>query len=241
MSAYLRGALVEFTSTFLLPIPNVTIFQYNPETLTHAWTQPKPAGQQEGGGGQSDPLAVRGSPGESFNFTIAMDATDEIADGNPVSGGLAKVSGIYSRLAALEMLIFPSGNGGGGLLATVSAAVGNAAGLSPGGSAGGAANRQVPVARMPIVLFVWGPGRILPVRVTSLSITEKLYDAALNPTHAEATIGLQVLTPEDLEASTDTIAKVARAAYDYTQALREGLAVANLANAAESIIGMLPL
>ena len=52
---------------------------------------------------------------------------------------------------------------------------------------------------MPTVLFVWGPGRIVPVRVTNLTITEKLYDALLlNPIHAEATIEIQVLTPEEV-------------------------------------------
>ncbi len=36
--AYLRGALIEFTESFPLPIPNVILFQYNPETMTHTWT-----------------------------------------------------------------------------------------------------------------------------------------------------------------------------------------------------------
>ena len=41
--------------------------------------------------------------------------------------------------------------------------------------------RKVPVDTMPVVLFVWGLGRILPVRVTTLTLTEKLYDVSLNP------------------------------------------------------------
>jgi hypothetical protein len=95
---------------------------------------------------------------------------------------------------------------------------------------------------VPTVLFVWGPGRILPVRVTSLTITEKLYDATLlNPTHAEAQIGLKVLTPDELQAVTGPLAGIAQAAYTFSQGLRQALAVANLANAAESIIGMLPI
>ena len=40
----LKGALVEFMPTFLpVPVPNVIVFQYNPETMTHTWTQPEPA------------------------------------------------------------------------------------------------------------------------------------------------------------------------------------------------------
>ena len=42
----LKGALVEFMPTFLpIPLPNVIVFQYNPETMTHTWTQPE-AGRQ---------------------------------------------------------------------------------------------------------------------------------------------------------------------------------------------------
>ena len=41
MAFYLRGALVEFMPTGLIPIPNIIVFQYNPETMTHTWTQPE--------------------------------------------------------------------------------------------------------------------------------------------------------------------------------------------------------
>ena len=36
MAFYLRGALVEFLPTGLIAIPNVIVFQYNPETMTHS-------------------------------------------------------------------------------------------------------------------------------------------------------------------------------------------------------------
>ncbi len=232
----MKGALVEFMPTFLpLPVPNVIVFQYNPETMTHTWTQPEPAGTA--GRVTSNPLAVQGMPGESFSFTIAMDANDEIADGSAPTAALAKVSGIYSRLAALEMLLYPTGSPST-LVGTVSAAI--TASLT------GVATdpvRMVPESVMPVTLFIWGPGRIVPVRVTDLTITEKLYDSALNPTHAEAQLSLRVLTPAELVAASaddDVLANLATITYTYTLALRQALAVANLANAAESIIGMIP-
>lgn len=238
---YLKGALIELTTSFLVPVPNVIIFQYNPETMTHSWTPAAPA-LAGPGGGQSNPLAVKGFPGESFSFTLAMDATDMIADGSPVAAALANASGIYSRLAALEMLLFPAGVlKASTLVGSVSASVGTS-GISIGASVSAPIVRSVPVSTVPVVLFVWGPGRIVPVRVTSLSITEKLYDALLlNPTHAEAQISLTVVTPDQLSAVTPSVGTVAGVAYDYTQTLRQALAVANLANAAESIIGMLPI
>jgi hypothetical protein len=161
-----------------------------------------------------------------------------IADGSPVAKGLATVSGIYSRLAALEMLLYPTGAfAGGSLLGTVSSALP----ASIGGSSSPQVDRTVPQSTLPTVLFVWGPGRILPVKVTTLTITEKLYDAILlNPTHAEAQIGITVLTPDEIVAIQDSLQQVAQTAYEYSQGLRQALALANLANAAESIIGMLP-
>jgi hypothetical protein len=83
----------------------------------------------------------------------------------------------------------------------------------------------------------------VPVRVKGLTITEKLYDSTLNPTHAEAQVSLRVLTPAELQSASkdaDVLAKLATVSYYYTLGLRQALAVANLANAAESIIGMIP-
>jgi hypothetical protein len=227
----LKGALVKFT-----PAPNVIVFQYNPETMTHTWTQPEPA--TTAGTETSNPLAVMGMPGEQFSFTIAMDARDEIADGSAPGAALAEASGIYSRLAALEMLLYPTGQGQPGLIGAVSAAVSSllsGAGLGP--------TRTVPQSVLPVTLFIWGPGRIVPVRVTDLSITEQLYDTALNPIHAEAQLTLRVLTPAELDAAKaddEVLGNLATIAYTYTLTLRQALAVANLANATESVIGMIP-
>jgi hypothetical protein len=231
----LKGALVSFTPTFLTPVPNVTVFQYNPESLTHTWSQPD-AGASSPRPGQTagDPLAVPGMPGEEFSLTIAFDANQDIADSVPISSQLAEVSGVYTRLAALEMMLYPvTGGAMSQLLGQASAALGL------GSSTQTTAN--VPESTVPVVLFVWGPFRIVPVRVTGLTITEKLYDALLNPVHAEVQTRLRVLTPAELAAaSTDKqlLARVATVAYTYTLGVRQVGALANLGNAGATLAGI---
>jgi hypothetical protein len=236
MSVLLKGALIEFMPTFLIPVPNVIVFQYNPETLTHTWSQPEAAEPSETT--TNWPMAVKGMPGESFSFTIAVDANDEIADGSAPTAAIAQVSGVYSRLAALEMLLYPAGPGVGGLLGAVSAAADAATSTDPFSDP----TTSVPTSILPVVLFVWGPGRIVPVRVTDLTITEQLYNGTLSPTHAEAQLSLRVLTPAELDAAgTDqhVMGSLAKAAYYYTLGLRQTFAAANLTNATESIVGMI--
>jgi hypothetical protein len=233
---YLKGAFVQFMPTFLVPLPNVIMFQYNPETMTHTWT-PSAPDTTPYADNKPNPLAVKGLPGESFSFNLAMDSNDTIADGSAVTGGLASATGLYSRLCALEMLLYPTGSfSSNKLLGTVSSAISSALGGSSS-----SARTNVPQYLMPTVLFVWGPARIVPVRLTSLTITEKLYDALLlNPIHAEAQVGIQVLTPDEVLALNDALSKVATVAYTFSQAFRQAMALANLANSVESIIGMLP-
>jgi hypothetical protein len=239
---FLKGALIEFKPLFGPPVPNVILFQFNPETMTHTWTQPEPTGGEgvpTSGGARTNALAVQGLPGESFTFSIAMDARETIADGGPM-GPAAETSGVYTRLAALEMLQYPVPAPDRGLVGSVTAS--GTAGASIGGALGGGqARRRVPQNQLPTVLFVWGPGRIVPVRVTALSITEQLYDGLLNPTSATANLTLRVLTPNELEWVTGPLKDIANGAYDYSQALRKVLAVANLGNARDSITGMLPI
>jgi hypothetical protein len=240
---FIRGALIEFMPAFGTTLPNVIVFQFNPETMTHAWTQPEAVhGGAAVSGVEPNPLAVKGQPGESFTFTLMLDAAEPIADDELVAGPVARVSGIYSRLAALEMLQFPVPADPAAQLAGRASAAAQAA-----QAAGVPAKRLVPEQRpipenqLPTVLFVWGPGRIVPVRVIALSTTEKLYDQLLNPTHAEVGITLRVLTEKELTFVTGPLKDVASGAYRYSQHARELLALVNLGNARESILGMLPI
>ena len=236
---FMKGALISFMPTFVGSLPNVVVFQYNPESITHAWTAATAATAAKPG---ASPTAVDHVPGETFSFKLSLDAHDSIADGNtnPVAAGLAMATGVSTRVAALEMLQYPTDAfAGSGLVGTVSASI-SSAGVSITAGGGAAAKTKVPQAEVPTVLFVWGPQRIVPVRVTSLSITEMLYDALLNPTRADVSITLTVMTPEQLNASHGVLKEIAKGAYKYSQGLRQVQALANLGDAAASILGMLP-
>src|ERR1035441_232416 len=218
---YLRGALIQFTDNFPLPVPQLVMFQYNPETLTHTWTPAKSGGQNSPGQNPSNPLAVTGPPEESFSFSLLMDSNDTIADGNPVTAALAEASGLAPRLAALELLLFPVLAASGGLVGAVSSA------LSAGGGPPPAAT-SVPAGDLPLVFFIWGPGRVAPVRVTALTITEKLYDSVpLIPVQAEAHIELKVLTAPELQFLSGALGTLAGAAASTMSRLRQTLALAN--------------
>jgi hypothetical protein len=233
--ALTKGALVEYLPT-MPPTPVVTVFQYNPESMTHTWTQPQPQGKP--GAESNNPLAVPGMPGETFQFTIFLDADDDIVDGTPTLKQAAQKSGVGARLAALEMLLYPvsgtqSSGGNGGLVGTASASANSSA--SP--------TWTLPNSTLPVVLFFWNSNRVVPVRVTTLTITETLYDKDLNPTHAQAQLSLRVLTPTELAATNPapgTPAALAVTAYKQTYATRSKWASSSTAGPPVSITDKLP-
>jgi hypothetical protein len=239
----LKGALIEFSERFIGPIPNVIVFQYNPEMMTRTlevWSQ--------GGGGESSAsndtshTAQPFDPPETFTLALELDAADALE--NPAAHPVAFISGVADRIAAMEMLLYPQGDSLlGGLLGSVSVSVGGA-GASVGGAAGAAAGggvQPVPRGTVPVVLFVWGPGRIVPVRLTSFTVEEQAYSPLLYPIRAKVSIGLKILTPKDFPTCHRKLSEeLAITAFNFTRKQKEVLAAANMANSVESILGMLP-
>jgi hypothetical protein len=205
--ALLRGAFLKFGGG-MLGLPDIIVFQFNPETVTRT-----PSLQQTdvtaSTASWEDPRQVLAAPTESFSFTLRLDATDQLAAKNPI----AKTSGILPALSAIEMLMYPVAPQSS-LLTIVS---------------GDGASYSNPPNVLPSVLFFWGPSRLLPVNVTALSITEMEYDMLLNPTRAEVSVTLQVISPPALDATDELM----RGAYMYTQTVKQAMAAANLANSAE--------
>jgi len=119
----------------------------------------------------------------------------------------------------------------GGLIGAAIDAVGSA--LSSGVAA--APTRPVPPQRVPRILFIWGPTRVLPVRITSMTIVEKQYDFLLNPIEAEVQIGLSVQsTPSPSDA-------IATGAWKYSQMAKDTQAALNLAKVIEFAVDLVPI
>ena len=93
-------------------------------------------------------------------------------------------NGIAPQLAALETLAYPS-----------SSALQNNFNLSQQGTL------EIMPIQAPFTLFVWSANRIVPVRLTDFSITEEAFDPLLNPIRAKVSLGLRVLTIDDLSFS----------------------------------------
>ncbi len=202
----LKGALVIFETP--APVPtNLIVFQYNPETLTRSF---QPTGEEfdpKRSGGDTQHVTP---PTESFKVSIELDAADQLEGNNP----LAIATGLHPTLAALELLLYPP---------STQLILGKA--LSLAGSA------FVSPPQAPLVLFFWGPLRVLPVRVTSVSITEQAFDSLLNPIQAKAELSLRTLTDQELKVAGppfETLALV-------MQIAKEVLARSNIINASMEI------
>ncbi len=235
-----KGALVQVAEPFIGPVPNIIVFQYNPEALSRTLSpwQPPPDKASDAQNAGSGDTAQPYDPGESFNLTLELDASDALE--HPESHPVAAVSGVADRIAAMEQLLYPVG-GDNDLISGMLSSLGGALGF------GGDTTQVAARSQVPIVLFVWGPGRIVPVRLTSFQVEEQAFLTTLYPMRAKVTVGLQILGPAFYAArraaqkgSLSTTESIAEAAYKFTRGQRDLLARANLANSAESILGMLP-
>jgi hypothetical protein len=207
----LKGAFVKLDADLLGGAPDIIVFQFNPDTVTRSPSLVEQE-MQSPNVGDRKPRSHPFPPTESISFSLRLDATDQLAESSPI----AAASGVLPALSALELLIYPKSSLASNLFS---------------GSSGPDAY-LVDTAQVPPVLFFWGVWRIVPVLITSLSITETDYDQLLNPVRAEVSVSLQVLTTQDLN-SPDSIEYKA---YKYTQQAKEAMAVLNLESSLDMIM-----
>jgi hypothetical protein len=220
VSYLLKGALVEYGTGLASYLPNVVLFQFNPESITRTIEiPPRPSGASLREVNQAGEIPV-----EKISLTAHFSAQEEATRQNPIT----LASGIGPQLAALEKLVRPAGP----LSGLIAKAVDKIASLVSSGA--GDPTQQVPREAYPRTLFVWGATRVLPVTIDSLSIVEKQYDALLNPTLAEVTISMTAIVPDP--CSDDPIAK---GAYTYSQYARDALAALNQADNVQQILDLI--
>jgi hypothetical protein len=165
-----KGAIIGIDVTN--PVASIAIFQYNPDTLTRTLQAQTSGGDS---GNRSEPQRLKGPPTENIRLDVEIDATDQLE-----TGGLATGVGIYPQLAALEMLLYPK-------TLTV---IANTALLAAG-------TIEVVPVEGPFTLFIWGPQRVVPIRLTEFTITEEAHDTLLNPIRAKVSLGMRILNYND--------------------------------------------
>jgi hypothetical protein len=157
-------------------VERVIVLQYNPDTLTRTLQVQSVAAESQN---RSEALRLKGPPIETFKLEAEIDATDQLEqpDQNPI----AVQYGILPQLTALEAIIYPPS----------SQLLGNNA-LAQSGTL------EIAPMEAPLSLFVWSKNRVVPVRITDFSITEEAFDPSLNPIRAKVSLGLRVLSVDDL-------------------------------------------
>jgi hypothetical protein len=220
----LRGALIEYGTDLIGPIPNVVIFQFNPESLSRSLQIP----QRPTGATQRETSQAGEKTFEKISFKAHFSAANMLDEDK----ALAKMFGIGPQLCALEKMVLPSSKIAG-LIGQALDTIGDALGL---GGDSDAPAQPIPREKYPRLLFIWGLTRVLPVTIDSMTIAELEYDSLLNPLRAEVDLQLSVIA---IDQSSDDV--LAKGALEYTTIAKEAQAIANLANTAEQIVELIPL
>lgn len=217
-----KGALVQLIETLGVPVPNVIAFQYNPATVSRSMTPWNPFEVSETERGQLAPQVQPFDPKETINLELELDAADGLQDDDPV----VRASGIADRIAAIEQLLLAAESPLGALVNAAAALLGS----------GEAPERQT----VPIILLVWGVGKIVPVRITSYSIEEQQFLPNLFPQRAKISLSLEVLTPDVFKCQSGPVIEIATAAYQFYRTRQRALALTHTARNLDAVRGLLP-
>ncbi|KAA6459841.1 hypothetical protein DYQ86_17015 [Acidobacteria bacterium AB60] len=188
-----KGAIQVLEPNTGIPL-NTIHLQYNPESIRRS-LKPQSVGDQPD---RTEVLRLKGPPIETVSCDVELDATDQLAASDPKAISL----GVQPQLAALELLVYPSS---GVLIANEVLSLLGTIEILPMSSN--------------LTLFVWGPNRVMPVRLTSMEITEEAFDPRLNPIRAKIALSMRVLNVNDVGFLTP-----AGALYMSYQLAKEGLA-----------------
>lgn len=156
-------------------VERVIPFQYNPESLSRS-LQARGAGE---GGERTEALRLTGPPTETISIEAELDATDQLEF--PRDNPTAVQVGLHAQLAALENVLYPSADS---VRETHDRAMRGELEIIP--------------RKAPLVLFVWGQERVVPVVLSDLSAVEEGFDPDLNPLRVRLSLNMTVLTTNDV-------------------------------------------
>ncbi|MGH1377013.1 MAG: hypothetical protein ACRBCK_11775 [Alphaproteobacteria bacterium] len=203
LSVKLVKAGILLLDTVNASVVKVVPLQYNPETLSRS-LQVRGGGSE--GGAQGDARRLSGPPVESYTVEAVWDATDRVS-------AQSTNDSVIGDLSVFETILYPE-----------SQSMADNHELANLG-----AWNVVPVQK-PLTVFSWGNNRVMPVRITSFSVTEEAFDNALNPVRARISLGMQVLTVDEL--GHDSIGGTLYMAYHKQ---KEGLANARSSGALDAL------
>jgi hypothetical protein len=171
----LKGGLVLLDPGSGLPV-RIINFQYNPDSLSRT-LQVQGMGENAD---RSEALRLKGPAVETIKVEAELDLTDQLEVGDPT----ALSSGLHPQLSTLESMIQPTSST-----------------LQTNNTLASLGTLEIIPAEAPLAVFVWGRSRVVPVRVTEFSVTEEAFDNELNPIRAKVSLGLRVLTINDVNFS----------------------------------------
>jgi hypothetical protein len=159
-------------------VQRIIVLQYNPETLSRT-LQVQGIGTE--GGDRSEALRLKGPPVETIKLDAEIDATDQLEFPTQGQNQVVTQVGIFPQLAALETIIYPTSQQ-----------------LQANNSLAQSGTLEIAPMETPLMLFIWSRTRVLPVRITDFSVSEEAFDTSLNPVRAKVSLGMRVLSVNDL-------------------------------------------
>jgi len=171
----LKGGIVSLDAESAA-VQRIIVLQYNPDTISRTLQIQSTGGES---GDRAESLRLKGPPVETIKLDAEIDAADQLEF--PTRNSATVEHGIFPQLAALELIVYPT-----------------TAQLRESNRLAQSGTLEIAPMVAPLTLFIWSKNRIVPVRVTDLSVTEEAFDPALNPLRAKVSLGLRVLSVADL-------------------------------------------
>jgi hypothetical protein len=113
--------------------------------------------------------------------TIKVEAEIDAIDQLEAADSTVTQVGLHPQLAALELIVYPT-----------CAQLQSNNGLAQSGTL------EIAPMEAALTMFIWSKQRIVPVRLTEFSINEEAFDINLNPIRAKISLGMRVLSVNDI-------------------------------------------